>query len=160
MPAAARVKTVMCSAGNTRLAGYTLLELLVVLTIVAGTLALAPPMFSSAVTANEPRTAARQVMAALRYARSTAVSSRHPVAFTLDLDQRRYQVDGRPAVDLPQTLAFTLVTAETEVRSGGSGAIRFYADGSATGGRITLGNDASSFRLDVAWLTGRVTMLE
>lgn len=160
MPMAATVRTVMSSAGRASTGGYTLLELLLVLAIVVGVLALSPPMFAGAIAGNEPRSAARQVMAALRYARSTAVASRQDVAFTLDLDRRRYQVDSRPAVALPSSLAYTLITAESEVRDAGSGAIRFYADGSASGGRITLGNDKASYRLDVAWLTGRVTLLE
>ncbi len=154
------MKTVTSLAGRASAAGYTLLELLLVLAILAGMLSLVPPMFAGAVAGNEPHSAARQVLAALRYAHSRAVASRRPVAFTLDLDRRRYQVDGRPAVALPSSLAYTLITAESEVRDGGSGAIRFYADGSASGGRITLGNDAVTYRLDVAWLSGRVTLLE
>lgn len=146
--------------GNNNAAGYTLLELLLVLAIAAGLLSLVPPMFGSAISANEPRTAARQVMAALRYARSEAVSLRQPVAFTLDLEQRRYQVDGRPVVPLPPSLQLSLVTADSEVHGSGRGAIRFFADGSASGGRITVGGAVSRYEVDVAWLTGQVTLLE
>lgn len=146
-------------AGNVDTAGYTLLELLLVLTIIAGVLALAPPIFSQAVTANEPRTATRQIVAALRYARSEAVAARHPVGFTLDVEQHRYRLDNHPAVELPQSLELTLVVADHEVKKG-SGAIRFFADGSATGGSIRLGNTAATYEVHVAWLTGQVTVLE
>lgn len=147
------------SAGNSN-AGYTLLELLLVVAILAGMLALVPPLFDRAIAGSEPRTAARQLVAALRQARSEAVASRRPVAFTLDLEQRRYQVGAAPAVTLPRALELTLVTADREVHSAGRGAIRFFADGSATGGRITLDKGAAHWAVDVAWLSGQVSLSE
>lgn len=137
--------------------GYTLIELLVVLSIMALLLAVVPPLFSGASSANEVRAAARQMTAALRQARSSAVAARTPVEFILDLERHRYQLAGRPAVPLPDDLALTLITGESELRGAGRGAIRFFADGSSTGGRITLANSRSARQLDVAWLSGRVT---
>lgn len=140
--------------------GYTLIELLVVLTIIAALLAVVPPLFSSASSTHEVRAAARQMTAALRQARSSAVASRTSVAFSLDLERRNYQLTGRRAVALPADLQLEMITAESELRGRGRGAIRFFADGSSSGGRITLANQRSAYRLDVAWLTGRVTVTE
>ena len=38
------------------------------------------------------------------------------------------------------------------------GAIRFYPDGSSTGGRITVASGERKYLVDVDWLTGRVSI--
>lgn len=136
------------------------MELLVVLTIIAALFAVVPPFFSSALSANEVRAAARQMGSALRQARSNAVAARAPVAFILDLERHNYQMAGAHPVQLPAELDLTMITAESELRGHGRGAITFYADGSSSGGRITLANGRSIRQLDVAWLTGRVAVNE
>ncbi|HEY0633946.1 MAG TPA: GspH/FimT family pseudopilin [Gammaproteobacteria bacterium] len=147
------------SAGSSgALRGYTLLELLVVLAIMAGLLTLAPPLFSSAASSTELHAATRQMSAALRQARSHAVATRTPVAFILDLERQRYQVEGRSEVSLPAKLELTLITAESELRGNGRGAIRFYADGSSSGGSITLSIPRAADTIEVAWLSGRVVV--
>ena len=45
---------------------------------------------------------------------------------------------------------------ESEAR----GAIRFFPDGSSTGGRITLSTDRLAYLVDVDWLTGKIHLLE
>ncbi|HEY0721306.1 MAG TPA: GspH/FimT family pseudopilin [Gammaproteobacteria bacterium] len=140
--------------------GYTLFELLVVLAIIAGLFAIAPPFFSSAASTTELHAATRQLSAALRQARSSAVAKRTPVAFILNLEQRHYQVEGHDEVTLPSSLELTMTTAENELRGSGSGAIRFYADGSSSGGRITLATPRAAERIDVVWLSGRVVASE
>jgi len=136
------------------------MELLVVLTIIATLFAVVPPLFSSASSANEVRAAARQMCSALRQARSNAVAARKPVTFVLDLERHNYQMAGAHLVQLPADLELTLTTAESELRGHGRGAITFFADGSSSGGRITLANGRSARQLDVAWLTGRVVVNE
>ncbi len=42
----------------------------------------------------------------------------------------------------------------------GRGGIRFYPDGSSTGGRVTLSLEGLQMRVDVEWLTGRVRITE
>lgn len=137
--------------------GYTLMEMMVVLVIMASLFAIVTPLFSSVSSASEVRAAARQMTAALRQARSTAVATRTPTAFVLDLERRTFQVEGHRVVRLPGGLELTLLTGQSELRGSGSGAIRFFADGSSTGGQITLSAESHVQQLDVAWLTGRVT---
>ena len=59
---------------------------------------------------------------------------------------------------LPRELELKLYTAQQEVASERKGAIRFYPDGSSTGGRITVASGERKFLVDVDWLTGRVTI--
>ena len=165
MRKAVTAKTPTSSAGSDRrrAGGYTLAELLVVLAIMAGLLTLIPPLFDRGLSNTEMRSAARQMMASLRYARSEAVSRREPVSFLLDLEQRRYHVPGQRPVALPGGLELTLKTAVSEVRGQDRGTITFFSDGSASGGNLTLvhpENPDMAMRLDVDWLSGRVSLHE
>ena len=61
---------------------------------------------------------------------------------------------------LPQGIVLELVTAEREMLAERRGGIRFFPDGSSGGGRVTLTLAGLERRVDVAWLTGRVTVSE
>jgi general secretion pathway protein H len=50
----------------------------------------------------------------------------------------------------------SLITAQSEQANESVGAIRFYPDGSSTGGRIDLSSDDVRYVIDVSWLTGTV----
>lgn len=158
--ATAKMRTSSAGSDSRRSGGYTLVELLVVLLIMIGVLSLVPPLFQSGLSTTELRSVAREMMAAMRQARSTAVSTRKPVAFTLDLEHRRYQVDDERPVELPEALQLELVTGESELRGRKAGSITFYSDGSASGGEVTLLAEARRVRLDVDWISGRITLHE
>jgi general secretion pathway protein H len=36
--------------------------------------------------------------------------------------------------------------------------IRFFADGSSTGGRITLEREHAAWKIDINWLTGQIEL--
>ena len=61
---------------------------------------------------------------------------------------------------LPAALEVELFTAHTEQISDDAGNIRFFPDGSSTGGEIVLGDGRSKFHVQVDWLTGRVSILD
>lgn len=162
MRKAAKAKTRTSTAGSNAwfCGGYTLVELLVVLVIMGAVLAVVPPLFDRGLSTTELRSVAREMVAAMRSARSTAVSTRSPVAFTLDLEHHRYQVAKRREVSLPEALQLELVTGQSQLRGTGAGSITFYSDGSASGGELTLLDGARRIRLDVDWMSGRVSLHE
>lgn len=139
--------------------GFTLLELLVVLGLATLLLAVVPPLITSALPGVELKSSARRIAAGLRLAREEAVRSGRDVAFTLDLERRSFEVEGgyRP-VALPKALKLKLVAAESEMLAEGVGAVRFYPDGSSTGGRIVVSLDNSGWQVGVQWLTGRIRL--
>lgn len=140
-------------------AGFTLLELLVVLALATLLIVLVPPLVSSAIPGVELKASARRVAAALRLAREEAIRSGHDAAFTMDLEHRTFRVDGgyRP-VTLSDRLDLKLEAAETEMYEGRVGSVRFFPDGSSTGGRIILARDDRGYQVGVQWLTGRIRM--
>jgi general secretion pathway protein H len=147
--------------GGFRAAGYTLIELLVVLVIASLLLAVVPPMLSAAMPGAKVRSAARQLAASLRYARHEAITQRREVALTLDLEGRRYSVQDKARVSrLPDGLVLALTTGRAEVIGEQQGMIRFFPDGSSSGGRIEVASGEHRSTVDVNWLTGRVTVDE
>ena len=68
--------------------GFTLLELLVVVTIMGIVYALVPQMFFSGVSGADLRASSRDIAAGLRQARSIAVNEKRETAVTLDLEKR------------------------------------------------------------------------
>jgi general secretion pathway protein H len=141
--------------------GFSLLELLLVLVIIGAASVMLVRVGGEGVSTSEMKGAARSLAAALRLARSDAVTTRAPVAVLVDLERREFQLgrdEARRA--LPRALDITIFTAEQEVVSDKLAAIRFYGDGSSTGGRVTLASGSRKFEVDVDWLTGRVKILD
>lgn len=61
--------------------GFTLVELLMTLTVLAVVLAIAIPSFTSAIDSVRQRTQVNQLVTDLHFARSRAITSRRPVSF-------------------------------------------------------------------------------
>lgn len=139
--------------------GFTLLEMMIVLVIAALILAVAPPLLSRALPGTQLKGAARQIAAGLRYTRGHAVISQQEAVFKLDVEARRAEISGRAKpLKLPQDLDLRLFTAQAELVDEQVGAVRFYPDGSATGGRITVAYDEREYHVDIDWLTGHVAI--
>ena len=141
--------------------GFTLLEILIVLVIGVLLVALVPPLLSGMSGATELRGAARQLAAGLRNARNEAVTRQQEAVLTLDLERRRFGVTGDPReIALPESVALKLYTAQSELLDSATGGIRFFPDGSSTGGFITVSGPKLAYRVNVDWLTGAVAIVE
>lgn len=140
-------------------AGFTLLELLVVLAVAGLLASIVLPRLIVPEVASARAEAARDLAAALVRARSAAVFRGREVALVIDLRERRYWIEGGSARPLPAGLDIVLDTTMDEAQTPQRGMIRFYPDGSATGGRIMLGKQGKETHIvRVNWLTGRVSI--
>jgi general secretion pathway protein H len=141
--------------------GFSLLELLVVLTLMGLLYALVPPLFATGASGAELKAAARQVAAGLRKTRGHAIVTKQEALLTVDVEHRTFQLSGDTRVyALPGKAEVSVYTAQSEVAEETTGSIRFYPDGSSTGGRITVASGERRYRVDVDWLTGRVVILD
>ena len=146
----------MWSAGNN--SGFTLVELLVVLAVLALALAVVPPSLTGAIDSARFKNAQRDLVSALRYTRSRAVNSQQAASVEINVKQGTMQVAGRQRnLSIPDDVALTLVTAQREQLSAFEGAIRFYPDGSSTGGQVRFSRDDQIWSINVDWLTGRIS---
>jgi general secretion pathway protein H len=141
--------------------GFTLLEILVVLTLIGLIAAVTIPTFSGGVSTTALKSAAREIAAGLRLARGQAIAQRTEATLELDVAARAFRVLPDPRVhELPREIEIKLYTAQRDLVSDQVGAVRFYPDGGSNGGRITLAAGERKFDVDIDWLTGRVAILE
>lgn len=140
---------------------FTLLELLVVLALAAILMALVPPLLQGGVSSAELKGTARKLAAALKYVRSQAITHHQEAVLTLDLERRYFMITGKKRqYPIPDNLEISLVTARSELDTERVGKIRFFPDGTSTGGRITVAQGKSKYGIDVNWLTGQVVILD
>src|SRR5690554_5125694 len=81
-------------------AGFTLIEMLVVLTILALMMAVVVPAINRGMTVTASDIA-RDVQIGLRKARSDAVTQQKSQAFVVDMQKRQFQIRGRKTTQLP-----------------------------------------------------------
>jgi general secretion pathway protein H len=148
-----------------RPAGFTLLELLVVITVI-GLAALAAPKLGGAWTeAARDRAALREVGTALSRARLAAAMTRSPVEVVFDLESRTWRtVPAGPQGRLPAGPIRLLGVDGAGQRGGGqSTAFRFFPDGGSSGGTLVVGNTggpSGETRIAADWLSGRIEIRE
>lgn len=141
-------------------AGFTLIEVIVTLTILGLALALITgfrPPWSGALGL---RGTAAELVSGLRMARSEAIARNQAVAFELDLAGHKYRAGTAVSRPLPAGLTIELLTVAGEQHGASTGNIRFNPDGSSTGGRISIGDGKRSITVGVDWLSGRVSVAD
>jgi general secretion pathway protein H len=138
-------------------AGFTLLELLVVLAIASLLIALVPIAFDRLREGTQYRDALRTMQSEMRQARQQAVTQGSAVRFQVDLAARTYGLVGKVAHPIPETLQVRATVASVELQPNQVAAIQFLPSGGATGGSIDLVRaSGAGTRLKVDWLSGRV----
>jgi len=137
-------------------AGFTLIEMIVVVAVLAmvGGLVLARgPQRSAAL---EMRAASSAVAQALRVARTRAIMSNQRVMVAFDPRAATLRVGAAAARSLPPGIAMSVTT--TADLAGVQAGIAFLPDGSSSGGRVELARGAQHSQIGVDWLTGRVSV--
>jgi general secretion pathway protein H len=140
-------------AHNKGAAGFTLVELLAVLTI----LAVAVTAFSFNSGRNLDTAKFRALMikttAEISADRSAAISSMAEKVFRIDLKRRRLG-----DVELPPGVDLTATVAESERYENGTVGIRFYPAGTSSGGTLAFTFHNKVYEIRVNWLTGNVSL--
>jgi len=148
-------------AVDSRMGGFTLLELVAALAIAAVLFAVLLPTGSRQRQHAELANAARGIADALKSTRTQAIMAGQPAAFTIDVQRALYRAAGKAAVQpLPHDTQVALYTARSEERGQTTGDIRFFPDGSSTGGAVTLGRSGERIDVLVDWMTGGVSVHE
>jgi general secretion pathway protein H len=141
--------------------GFTLFEVLVVLAIIALISAVTVGVYPSLSPTIQARGAVGELAAGLRHARSQAMTLNKEVRLLVDVRNGSFKVgEAGRARKLPESLGISLYTAESELIDAQIGSIRFFPDGSSTGGRISLENGTNSYNVVVDWFTGNVSIAE
>ena len=141
--------------------GFTLLEILVVLVIATFLFTLIPPLFSGALPGVRLKGTARDLVVVLRDTRSQAIISNSEQTLHLDREKQGYRIGEGKHTTLPEGISLRMQAHADETGLDATQqSIRFFPDGSSSGGQIILQGGSRSFLLDVDWLTGNIRIEE
>jgi general secretion pathway protein H len=143
--------------GCGRAQGVSLLELLVVLAIIAGSAAVVYPRLGGVGTRSKVQTAAVQLSAQLRATRLAAVQGNRLETLTIDpVAQTFWSSVDRTVRRIGSEVRVTDCGAQAEQGASRVVLVPFSPDGSARDCSIVLGGPDQAVRLRVDWLTGTV----
>lgn len=145
---------------HARQGGFSLLELMAVLILIAIAVTIASVSVASSLGSAKIQAVSRDLVAALRYTRGQAIVKGQQKTLDVDLEDMSYTAPGKSAVKFPDKVEIKLLTAQNELIHDRAGRIRFYPDGSSTGGHISVIAGAREWRVNVGWLTGEVDLEE
>ncbi len=140
--------------------GFTLVEVVCVIAIMALIAAMAIPMLPRGTSRSRLESYAIAAAALLKADRNAAIRRRTEIATQVDAASRfvRSAATGR-TVQIPSDVAFdTLLAARCDQRAAGS-AIHFFSSGMSCGGVIALTRAGSGYEVRVNWLTGGVDIV-
>ncbi len=140
-------------------AGFTLIEILVVLAILGVVLGIMignGPMRSRGLQA---RAAAGALAQSLRAARAQAIATDQNVSVAIDPGRHVFAPDRGAVQHISPDLAMAVLPPALPAQ-GTAKVIRFSADGSSTGGEVLLGDGKHRIAISVEWLTGKVSVAD
>lgn len=144
-----------------RAGGFTLLELLLVVMLIALMFTLVPRMMGSGVSGAELKSNVRAIAAAMKLARDSAINTRRDAFVTVNVDSREFTTTFEDKTHkLNDQLTLKLFTSQADQITEQTASFRFYPDGSSNGGRVSVIANEREFTIDVDWLTGRVTVAD
>jgi general secretion pathway protein H len=139
-------------------AGFTLIEILVVISLVAGLTVILMMSMNGGMNGMRLRSEARTIASELRRARSQAISTGTVQAFRIVPEDRTWTGARDRKGEIPKPLVVTFTGVRQVLERDGEGVILFFEDGASTGGRIQLKHERAALNVDVAWLTGEVSL--
>ena len=104
------------------------------------------------------RSNAKKLVAELRHARAQAIATGTVQRFTVVPDKRTWTGAKQHHGEFPKSLDVVFTGVRQVQAREGEGVILFFEDGASTGGRIQLRMKEAAMNVDVAWLTGEVTL--
>lgn len=147
--------------------GFTLLELLVVLAVAVLILSAVPGVVGTVLPGVAFKSWTQQVASECRRLRAAAIASGQETRLQIDLNEDVIlaQYDTTEGADnvaeslsVPTDVTITIRVAERNFEGVGIAHIRFFPDGSSSGGRITLSRGDKTAVISVDWLTGLVNV--
>ena len=137
--------------------GFTLLEMVVAVAIAALVLGVSAPAIQRLYTSTQYHGAVNDVVTLLSSARYSAIRKGGNIDVLINPKTRLLTL-GEKVQELPGSMQLE-VLGSRELNRDGAGVIRFYADGSSSGGVVSMENDAGrAVQVQVDWLLGRVSL--
>jgi len=144
---------------RTRQDGFTLVEILAVLMVLAIAAGLVGTRFAARHDSEVLQTAAYELASRCRAARSAAIRKGSDQTIVIDMANRLVTAGADvPPLRISEGIGIVSETSAMERRSRGAVGIRFFANGASTGGTVRLESGRRAYEVRVNWLTGRVVV--
>lgn len=146
------------AGGRASTGGFTLFEMLAVILLIGIAAAAVSVSVSQGLSSARVSAASGELAAALRATRAQAIVKGTQQTFDVDIRAGSYRAANGRTVQLPGGMTVGITSAKEDQVNRTTGRIRFFPDGSSTGGHITLQQGKRRWQVNVAWLTGAVSV--
>ncbi len=140
--------------------GFTLIEVIVVMVMIAVLAGMVASGMTDSLGKAKIRAVSKNLVSAMRYTRGQAIVKHEQKTITFNVEDKTYQAPRKKVVHIPDEIDINVYTADSEVADETTGSIRFFSDGSSTGGWVKLTHKNKIWKINVNWLTGEITMIE
>ena len=140
--------------------GFTLLEMLAVILLIGIAAAAVAVSVTQGLASARVSAASGELAAALRATRTQAIVHGEEHTFEVDTRANTYRADRGEPVRLPSGMRIGITSAREDQVNDHTGRIRFFPDGSSTGGHVTLQRERRQWQVNVSWLTGAVSVAD
>ena len=145
------------SRSGGRESGFTLLEMVVAITIAAIVLGVSAPAMQRLYKSSQYHGAVNDVVTLLSSARYSAIRSGGNKDVLINPRTREITLEKKVKV-LPDGFQIEVLGSQ-ELNRDGAGVIRFYPDGGSSGGYVNLTHEnGMAVQVQVDWLLGRVSL--
>jgi len=142
-------------------AGFTLVEMLVVITIMAMLTSAAGMIYTSVIPTFRLRSAAIDMASHLQKIRDEAVADHQVITVKIIEKGTALSInDDMPFQSLPKGVIATYRSNFSPDAGQKNSSFRIFPDGSSTGGEFTLSTGKRSVHVVINWLTGAITTNE
>lgn len=139
-------------------AGFTLIELILVILLISLTLGLSSLIFAGTLSSSRLNAAAREISATVKYARALTLMKGERHTVIIDLDAREFELAGRGSKKLPPDIAIRVIDPVSgEVRQG-KYEIICHPTGFIEGGAIEISNSKNILRIELDPVLGSVSI--
>ncbi len=138
--------------------GFTLLEIIIVITLVVLILSFTTLFFGNALPGARLNSAARELSAMMRYAKILARNNGELQSVLINLDTGRYGIEGVQTRNIPEGINIRVTDPVTGEVSRGSYAVLFHESGISEGGTITLWNAKRTLNIELDPIVGSVIL--
>jgi len=140
--------------------GFTLLEIVCVLAIIALLAAVLLPFIPHQTSRSRLQAYAVQAATLLKADRNAAIRDRTNVATVVDAQARAIRSGAsRAVIRIPDDVRFDALLPQTCRQRTALSTIDFFANGTSCGGTIALTRFDAGFEIRVNWLTGRIEIV-
>lgn len=141
-----------------REAGFTLLELIIVLTLIGIMCGFSTLFFAGGLPNARLNATARDISSVIRHARALAQLRHEDQTVTIDAKGRTYGIKGQPTKVVPEDIAIETIDPLTGRASQDARTFRFYAAGGQEAASVIVRNKDKALRVVIDPVAGSVTV--